>query len=295
MFGLKENEMDFVNGNKFAELANVVIDFDHQRIWFDRTKDAIVFCKTEYVSDLFKYLQNSTASFVLITHMSDMSITEGFYLTKPYCIKKWFAENVLFNHPDLIPIPLGIENHIGSAKGKHTDHDWLVANAGRLKRAFKDFKLYCNWCSYFDRISRTNHARVPRFLAIKQLNKSGLRIVNHIFQQHLDPGLSFQDYCEEMTQHHFVICPRGYGMDTHRLWEALYLGCIPITLSNRIFDYGLPILQIDSWDDLTEELLIKTVLKERDYTKLHMTYWRNEIQKTFKEINQCKYSEHATI
>ena len=25
-----------------------------------------------------------------------------------------------------------------------------------------------------------------------------------------------------------VAAPRGNGLDTHRLWEALYLGCVPI-------------------------------------------------------------------
>jgi hypothetical protein len=32
-----------------------------------------------------------------------------------------------------------------------------------------------------------------------------------------------------------MLCPIGNGLDSHRLWEALHLGCIPIT--RRITNY----------------------------------------------------------
>lgn len=35
-------------------------------------------------------------------------------------------------------------------------------------------------------------------------------------------------YLRSISEHDFVLCPRGNGRDTHRLWETLYLGSIPI-------------------------------------------------------------------
>jgi hypothetical protein len=71
------------------------------------------------------------------------------------------------------------------------------------------------------------------------------------------------------------------GMDCHRTWEALCLGCIPIVKTsplNSLYD-GLPVLILNDWSDLTEELMQSTVLdfKERQsefqMEKLTLKYW----------------------
>ena len=63
----------------------------------------------------------------------------------------------------------------------------------------------------------------------------------------------------------FVISPPGHGMDCHRTWEALALGCIPITLAptgspegwcNPLFK-GLPVVVVRRWEEVTEEALHK--------------------------------------
>jgi hypothetical protein len=57
----------------------------------------------------------------------------------------------------------------------------------------------------------------------------------------------------------FALCPRGYGVDTHRFYECIYLGCVPIVLrTNTVFDRlyrEFPCLVVDRWADVTEELL----------------------------------------
>lgn len=50
----------------------------------------------------------------------------------------------------------------------------------------------------------------------------------------------------------FIACPRGNGTDTHRFWETLYRGSVPVVKrsawSESIDGLGLPIMQLDSWD-----------------------------------------------
>jgi hypothetical protein len=35
------------------------------------------------------------------------------------------------------------------------------------------------------------------------------------------------EYLQQLLAHRFTAVPFGYGLDSHRMWEALYLGSIP--------------------------------------------------------------------
>jgi len=81
----------------------------------------------------------------------------------------------------------------------------------------------------------------------------------------------------------FVISPQGNGLDTHRTWECLYVGSIPIekrNLNNRFYT-DLPICFIDEWEDLTEEFLLSEYERITsgiyDLDKLTFDYWKNKI------------------
>jgi len=86
------------------------------------------------------------------------------------------------------------------------------------------------------------------------------------------------------TKYAFVACPHGNGLDCHRQWEALCLGCIPVVKRSSIDSIyeGLPVLIVDSWSDITPELLRSTVenFKKRkfDYDRLLLSYWMNRIR-----------------
>ena len=88
-------------------------------------------------------------------------------------------------------------------------------------------------------------------------------------------------FISEMYNHKFVLCPRGNGVDTHRLWMSLYLGTIPIVkyhIVHSTFKH-LPILFINDWDEVTEDFLNQKFeeihSKEYDFSILKMEYWEN--------------------
>ena len=67
---------------------------------------------------------------------------------------------------------------------------------------------------------------------------------------------------EKTLQSRYALCPPGFGPDTHRFYECIYLGCIPIVVrTNTVFDRlydprtGFPCLVVERWEDVTEELL----------------------------------------
>jgi hypothetical protein len=87
----------------------------------------------------------------------------------------------------------------------------------------------------------------------------------------------------------FVICPEGNGIDTHRLWEALYLKTIPIMKKNKISPFlkkiNLPILVLNKWTDLLEydeKKLKKLYLSKKKLFNnkyLFQHYWKRIITK----------------
>jgi hypothetical protein len=54
-----------------------------------------------------------------------------------------------------------------------------------------------------------------------------------------------------------VACPRGNGLDTHRVWEALYLGAVPVLERSPLDPLysDLPVLLVDSLKGLTRSQL----------------------------------------
>jgi hypothetical protein len=61
----------------------------------------------------------------------------------------------------------------------------------------------------------------------------------------------YDQYLKELAQSKFVICPPGYGYDTHCIWESLTVGSIPVVEISpfgpgleRSFSH-LPVLVVD--------------------------------------------------
>jgi hypothetical protein len=96
------------------------------------------------------------------------------------------------------------------------------------------------------------------------------------------------EYYKEISKFKFVLSPPGAGIDCHRTWEVLYLGCIPIVESSTINELyeDLPVLVVAKWDDISKEFLerkyeeikIKREKGEYNMDKLYIQYWLNLIK-----------------
>lgn len=256
---------EVVNGSNFRTLCNKVIDADTIHDQRDYQSGDIVFCKTDLLREFFNEVDDFKGKLKLVTHQSDYSIGDCWFYSKPKCITKWFAQNVNYKHPDLIPIPIGIENHAGPSKGTCIDLDFIEKELPI--RCEKQNKIYVNF----------NNTHPNRFNV-----RAKLKNCEHAFFS--GGNLSSADYHREMAQYMFVASPRGNGIDCHRTWEALLVGSIPIVESHFMYDSyaGLPIIQIDSWDEVLEkDFLQKAVVsicgKPIMLDQLQMSYWRNKI------------------
>jgi hypothetical protein len=94
--------------------------------------------------------------------------------------------------------------------------------------------------------------------------------------------MTFDQYAINMSYHKFVISPPGNGIDCHRTWESLYLGCIPIVIKNKIYDefYDLPIIQVNDYSEVTNELLNLYNNFNFKNEKLYIPYWKKQIKES---------------
>jgi hypothetical protein len=94
-------------------------------------------------------------------------------------------------------------------------------------------------------------------------------------------------YLRKLREFPLVVCPEGNGADTHRLWETLYMGGVPIVVNNpllnSLFDM-LPVIRLDNWGQLNNLDYIenawhsaRTVSWNPNY--LSFTYWKTQIKK----------------
>ncbi len=95
-----------------------------------------------------------------------------------------------------------------------------------------------------------------------------------------DPILPYNEYLTNMSKCKYVLCPPGRGLDSHRTWEALYLGCIPIVIKHDLYNnwHDLPILQIEKYEDITVDLLDNFSYEKPTTNILDIKYWRELIK-----------------
>lgn len=70
--------------------------------------------------------------------------------------------------------------------------------------------------------------------------------------------LASWEYAALASRFRFVACPRGNGLDTHRFWETLARGGVPIVIDSHwarnLKNYFSEVLTLSSWEALPEEI-----------------------------------------
>ena len=84
--------------------------------------------------------------------------------------------------------------------------------------------------------------------------------------------LTIEPYMNFIGSYRFTICVQGSGNDTHRLYESLLMGSIPITIDctvKRLFEeYNLPGYFVKSWDEVNEDFFNEISSKEHDLSNV---------------------------
>jgi len=200
-----------------------------------------------------------------------------------------FAQNVdgSVKHPKIHPLPIGLDYHTINRRGGYWGEKRQTAQAQerylenlilrlpplekRIPKAYVDFHLSDR--TIYDGTRRTD-----------------------IFRRIYDPRCidAAVDYLprhklwEKKSQYAFSISPHGNGLDCHRTWEDLVLGCIVIVKTSALDPLyeGLPVVIVKEWNEITPQNLSiwlegcagkanDTSVRER----LTLRYWMEKIRK----------------
>lgn len=222
--------------------------------------------------------------FILVTGDSDLSVNKenlGDSLEKLLdnpLIVAWYAQNRDYDHSKLHSLPIGINIH----------NQWtnpLQWGGGFILPAFQELqlktiaesakplndreaKIFCNWHFSLDRADR--------------------RVLSEVIDQSIcyfqKEPIPMAETWELQSQYQFVLSPHGAGLDCHRTWEALILGCIPIVKAAKLNDLftDLPVVVVEDWRQITPAFLAENLQllnnKKINTEKLFMSYWRKKLK-----------------
>jgi hypothetical protein len=106
-------------------------------------------------------------------------------------------------------------------------------------------------------------------LAQAQRTRPDVRFSVRTVPSHWTAMRAVAAYLDELSQSRIVLCPRGSSLDTHRFFEALRFGCVPVyeVLPRRPYYRGSPAVRCADWSrlpDVIDRLLADpTALRER--------------------------------
>jgi len=261
--------------------------------------DVIHVCPQALKGFVNKVLPKLTKPFILLTNNSDWTIPddvriEFFEIVNNSFLTHWYAQNCIIDHSKITRIPIGLDYHtlIPTRKANFTwlqpeKHAWglkhdpihqesQLLQLKSLSKPFSERELKCY--ANFQFLMGTRYGKIDR---IECFNTIPNQLVFYEPRK-CERIISWQN----MIDHAFVLSPHGNGLDCHRTWEALCLGCIPIVKSsglNPLFE-DLPVWIVSSWTEVTEENMqnkinefIRRIFR---YDKLQLSYWQTLIRST---------------
>lgn len=277
-------DYEFVSGELFSKIADVCIyertyllDFPNiknscNNIIYNNepinnvslsiiNKSYTFFVKTDHLNFfIICVLPLIHKKFVLITHNSDLPSGNKSAIYNNEYLVKWYGQNMIPNYHinKLIGIPIGLEN----SQWKGSDYNICK----KYKHNIKENLLYFN----FSLNTNKERGNIENVLLKNGFVKNNKK--------------DWENYIKELSTYKFAISPEGNGVDCHRVWECLYVGCIPVVKKNIImFDFfkDLPILWVENFNCITIDFLIEqyNIIQQQYYNveKMTMKYWYNLI------------------
>jgi len=181
----------------------------------------------------------------------------------------WLTTNANFDHGRLKALPIGITDYCG-----YSPYHAIIGDTEKFKTLIAGQHRTDENLVLMNFNDRTNPAVRSHVRSVF----SGKKFVTAATYARNEDG--YARYVQGLRSHPFCLAPRGVGIDTHRMWEALYAGCIPIV--QKVFAlrefHDLPIFFVDRWEDACNEDVLRRVRSEYyqrkwNLGKLTLSYW----------------------
>jgi hypothetical protein len=190
--------------------------------------------------------------------------------------KRVLVQNNEYDHPKVGIMPIGIRD-CGSIVAMHRrfDQKCLLEKGASLRtglganvRPIKCLLCFSVWThpsrqECYDLFAGARAS--SSLLSVYNLNDTNdnptlcqereKRNTVEFFYEKVPPAVIY----DKTLESRYALCPRGVGVDTHRFYECIYLGCVPIVVrTNTVFDRlysAYPCLVVERWSDVTDHLL----------------------------------------
>jgi hypothetical protein len=188
----------------------------------------------------------------------------------------WFSQNCILIHPKMTQLPIGLDYHTLS---NNNHHPWgKQQNPLNQELTLKQIK---SQSKPLDKRIIKAYANFHFFMTSKYGydRKEAIQAIPKELVYYEPTPVERNTTWKEQSKYAFVISPHGNGLDCHRTWEAIALGCIPIVKTsplNSLFE-DLPVLIVNSWTDVTQDLLNQTIHKKFKLEKMKLQYWMDKI------------------
>ncbi len=259
---LKREKLDFhKNLHQFMSYQKF---YFLEESWIEDNQSEVIAIYSEFFDSIFDRLSNFKNATTYIVHNSD-----AIYNQEKVC--KWldenpkitlYAQNLTFEHERAFILPIGQANSMWNHGNKEV---WKNAN---LSNTIKDIQILSTHCS------GTNSDRFN----LSKLNHPKITKVNR---------LEYGSFVNILGRSKFVICPPGNGPDTHRLWETLGAGAVPIVLRTPFIEQlvrtlpNIPLVIVNSYEEINFDILDYNNFKDKFYPKNIYTdkkYWESRIR-----------------
>jgi len=267
---LIESDENFLTGNNFKAHCDHYVDLNEISLTPSEVGPAeIIFVSGPRLRLFFEEFHPKLPHpYILVSHDESVSAPCPFssYLNDPKLIA-WFGQNVQHaKHPKLHPIPLGLQNKRWWFKFGDLEVTKKKLSEPEQERTIE---LYMNF-------------NVGTYKREREL-------VYNLFKNqdfcYISPAKGYDEYLDDLRISKFVLSPRGYALDCHRIWECLLMGAIPIVKTSDLdplFE-DLPILIINNWSQITPNYLKFKYeeMKNKNYKmeKAYIPYWIDQIRR----------------
>jgi len=273
--GLRPPSEPFISGDTFRNVASHLFDETKKVRVSELQPGDIVFCSGDFLQEFSEViLEQVTVPLLVILGNSDRNHSRSNWpIDDSGLPHQFFVQNLMDEIPGCEPIPIGLENRHWQNVGRPRDFS-NSRRKSRTNRIMWSFTV------------RTN--KPLRKVAERELRENPLAV--NIGE------VSPSAHRRALSSYSFVACPPGNGWDTHRTWEALYLGCIPIVLDSffaRTFlELGVPIWIVETYSELlglTEQDLetnYRELSGRLDSPLLRFDFWSQSLQERSQSIRE---------
>ena len=270
------NSANIYNKIQYANSKSISLE----KIEKIKSNSSIYLCSNALISFSKKTIDKIKIPFILLSGNSDLEISpdtigkNNFYkILNNKFLQKWFVQNLNFENEKLINLPIGLDyqsrwggnNIFGKDKMLPFEQEKFLIDTFINSQNVNErrFLAYSNWHFLLSD---------ERKLCLKKIDKS------ICFFQNTRPYREIT--WKKQIEFAFVLCPEGSGIDTHRIWEAIFLGSIPIVKKNGIINLfnDLPVIIINNWNEINIHYLKdkyeKIINKKFDFSSLFLKYWK---------------------